>query len=145
MGRHGRRGRIRRGRMTGRDDTVYLVMAVLNKGERLEEILEAFIRLGIKGATVFDGTGYGEHTAYRLGRISFVRGTFDKMLENRPKHKIILSLVEDLHLAKAAVSAVGQVCERPPKVKAHAMVIPVESACTFGHEHHDEAGREVGR
>lgn len=131
--------------MTGKNDTVCLVMTVLNRGERLGEILEAFIRLGIKGATVFDGTGYGERTAYRLGRISFIRGAFNGMLENRPKHKIILSPVEDFHLAEAAVSAVGQVCERPPKVKAHAMVIPVESAYTFGHEHHDEAGREAGR
>ncbi|NPV70120.1 MAG: hypothetical protein HPY55_05680 [Firmicutes bacterium] len=111
-----------------------LVLVVLNKGERLDPILEAFVKLGIRGATVIDGMGYGERTLYRLGRLTFIRGQFSGMLESKPKHRVIMSLVESHSQAEAAAVAVEGICGKPPGTKALVIILPALGAYVFGHD-----------
>ncbi|MGB9880993.1 MAG: hypothetical protein ACPLRM_09550, partial [Anaerolineae bacterium] len=106
----------------------------VNKGERLDELLAAFMKIGVSGATVLEGIGYGEKTAYRVGRLSFVRGRIEEMLESKPKHRVIMSLVDTPAQADMIVSTTREVCSRRPPVKAHVIVLPAVTAYTFGHE-----------
>ena len=43
-----------------------LIIFVLNQEERLEEILEAFLELGINGATILDSIGMGRILAHDI-------------------------------------------------------------------------------
>lgn len=108
-----------------------LLIAVLNKGERLDEIIEGFLRLGVKGATVFDAAGYGEKTLYRFAKISFIRSPATEMLATKPRHKVILSLIKD-EVASQAVDLIRETCERWPKTKARVALLPVEESYHFG-------------
>lgn len=117
---------------------MYLLIAVLNKGEKLDEIIEAFIRLGIKGATVLDATGYGLKTSYRLSKIPFIRSSVDEMLATRPKHKVIMSLLQE-DVAEKAVEIIRQICETQPIVKARVVLIPVHKSYRFGPQSSREA------
>jgi len=48
-----------------------LLILTLNKVEKLEEVLEGFIEIGITGATVLDSVGMG-HILLKISRFSSV-------------------------------------------------------------------------
>ncbi len=69
-----------------------LIVFVLNKEEYLNEVLEAFVELGISGATVIDSVGMGRILAHD---IPIFAGFRNLLQESRPGNKTILSAVED--------------------------------------------------
>ena len=46
--------------------SMQLLIFILNKEELLEEVLEAFIELGISGATIIDSIGMGRILAHDI-------------------------------------------------------------------------------
>ncbi|MGB9867146.1 MAG: P-II family nitrogen regulator [Bacillota bacterium] len=117
---------------------MYLLIAVLNKGEKLDEIIEAFIKLGIKGATVLDAIGYGLKTSYRFSKIAFIRSSVDEMLATRPKHKVIMSVMQE-DVAEKAVDVIKRICETQPMVKSRVLLVPVVKCHRFGPKSSQEA------
>ncbi len=69
-----------------------LLFFVLNKEERLEEILEAFLELGVPGATIIDSVGMG---AILTHDIPIFAGFKNLMEGSRPANKTILTLIDD--------------------------------------------------
>lgn len=69
-----------------------LVIFVLNKEEYLNEILEAFVELGIPGATVIDSVGMARILAHD---IPIFAGFRNLLQESRPGNKTIFSAVDD--------------------------------------------------
>ncbi len=69
-----------------------LLFIILNKEEYLDEVLEAFLELGLKGATIIDSVGMGRILAYEIPIFAGLRSLLPG---NRPFNKTILTLVEE--------------------------------------------------
>jgi nitrogen regulatory protein P-II 1 len=82
-----------------------LLVFILNKEENLEEILEAFLELNIKGATILDSVGMGSILAQD---IPIFAGFKNLMQGSRPANKTILTLIPE-NLVQPAVKAIEQV------------------------------------
>jgi len=69
-----------------------LVIIILNKEEYLDELLEAFVELDVRGATVIDSVGMGQIISNKFpifgGLRSLMGGT-------RPYNKTILTVVNE--------------------------------------------------
>lgn len=80
---------------------------VLNKTEKLNDILEKFMEVGVTGATILDSQGMG--SALIEGEIPLFGGVPRSVMDNnRPYNKTIFTLVndEDMRAAKSAVNDV---------------------------------------
>ncbi len=69
-----------------------LMVFVLNQNEKLEEILEAFLEIGIKGATIFDSVGMGKIISEEIPVFAGLREVFAGA---NPSNKTIISIIED--------------------------------------------------
>ncbi|NLC10700.1 MAG: hypothetical protein GX767_00415 [Firmicutes bacterium] len=87
---------------------MYLFVLVLNKTEKLNKILEKFVDIGIRGATVLDSKGMGETI---MECESPVVGGLRKLIFNqcRSQNNTIFSVVESLDKADAAVKEVEKI------------------------------------
>lgn len=82
-----------------------LLVFILNKEEFLEEALEAFLELNIKGATIIDSIGMGSI----LSRDIPIFAGFKNLLQgSRTANKTILTVIPD-ELVQPAVQAVEQI------------------------------------
>lgn len=83
---------------------------VLNKPDYLEELLEEFIEIGVKGATILESQGMGfamNHGGY--GNEPFF-GKIRSMIDNsRPYNKTIFAVIEDEETLANAVKATKRV------------------------------------
>lgn len=91
-----------------------LLVIVLNRTEKLEDLLSAFAEHGINGATVIESTGM----ARAMGEINEHRilGSLYELLNpERAKNKTIFAVIEErlLSNAKAAVKEVLGGFEKP--------------------------------
>ncbi len=82
-----------------------LLVFVLNKEELLEEVLEAFLELNIKGATILDSVGMG---AILAQDIPIFAGFKNLMQGSRPANKTILTVIPE-DKVKSAMEAIEQV------------------------------------
>ena len=83
------------------------LVLVLNKTEKLNDILEKFMEVGVTGATILDSQGMG--SALIEGEIPLFGGVLRSVMDNnRPYNKTIFTLVneEDMRAAKSAVKDV---------------------------------------
>ncbi len=82
-----------------------LLFFVLNKEELLEEILEAFLELGIPGATIIDSVGMGAILTHDIP----IFAGFRNLLEgSRPANKTILTLIDDT-MVEPAIQTIEQI------------------------------------
>ncbi len=76
------------------------------KEDFLDEVLEAFLELDIRGATVLDSVGMGRILAYE---IPIFAGLRTMIPGNRPYNKTIFSVIEE-HKVQKLVEAIEQIC-----------------------------------
>jgi nitrogen regulatory protein P-II 1 len=69
-----------------------LLIVILNKVEKLEEVLEGFIEIGITGATVIDSIGMGHILSEEVPIFAGLRFMFTG---NKPHNKTIFSAIRD--------------------------------------------------
>ena len=82
-----------------------LLVFILNKEEFLEEILEAFLELNIKGATILDSVGMGSILAQDIP----IFAGFKNLLQgSRPANKTILTVIPE-DLVRPAINAIEQI------------------------------------
>jgi nitrogen regulatory protein P-II 1 len=74
-----------------------LVIIFLNKIEYLDDLLSAFIEIGIPGATVLDSVGMGHIVSHD---IPIFAGLRDSFAGSSPTNKTIVVVVEKERLAK---------------------------------------------
>ena len=74
-----------------------LVIIFLNKIEYLDDLLSAFIEVGIPGATVLDSVGMGHIISHDIPIFAGLRDTFSG---SSPTNKTILVVVERDRIAK---------------------------------------------
>jgi nitrogen regulatory protein P-II 1 len=68
-----------------------LLILILNKVEKLEEVLEGFIEIGISGATVIDSVGMGQIISEEVPIFAGLRFMFAGA---KPHNKTILSVIK---------------------------------------------------
>lgn len=80
-----------------------LLILILNKVEKLEEVLEGFIEAGVTGATIFDSVGMGHILSDEVPIFAGLRFMFAGA---KPHNKTIISVIENekedevIHLLK---------------------------------------------
>lgn len=74
-----------------------LVVIFLNKVEYLEDLLSAFLEIGISGATVLDSVGMGRIISYNIPIFAGLRDTF---AGTSPSNKTILTVVDQQMVKK---------------------------------------------
>jgi nitrogen regulatory protein P-II 1 len=85
--------------------SMQLLIFILNKEEFLEEVLEAFVELGISGATIIDSIGMGRILAHD---IPIFAGFRNLMQESRAGNKTIFTVVDENNIDRI-VKAIEQI------------------------------------
>jgi nitrogen regulatory protein P-II 1 len=84
-----------------------LFVYVLNRQEKIDDILAGFVEIGLTGATIIDSVGMGRILAQEVP----VFAGFQSLLSgSRPYNKTILSVVEDDEKVKRALALIEDVC-----------------------------------
>lgn len=84
-----------------------LLVCVVNEPRKVDEILQAFLEIGVTGATVIDSYGMG---ALLVEDIPIFAG-FRSLLAGSSKYnKTIFSVVKDREVTERAVAAVEKIC-----------------------------------
>ena len=84
-----------------------LLVLVLNKEELLDDILEAFVEVGITGATILDSVGMGHKLAYEIPIFAGLR----KSIKTSDYSKTIFSVVQDDETLEEAVKIIGEIID----------------------------------
>ena len=85
-----------------------VLFIVLNKTEYLDDILDAFVEIGIRGATIMDSQGMGSALADNGGEPFF--GVLRNLLDDaRPYNKTIFTVIDDEDLLEKAVKTVKEI------------------------------------
>lgn len=84
-----------------------ILVIVLNKTEYLDEILDAFVEIGLTGATIIDSQGMGS----AMTDVNNTNGPFYGVLktmfdDSRPYNKTIFTVIKDEQLLEKAVDTV---------------------------------------
>ncbi len=69
-----------------------LLVVIVNEKEKLEELLEGFVEIGIPGATILDSIGMGQYLKEEVPVFAGFRYLFE---ESRPFNKTVLSVIPD--------------------------------------------------
>ena len=83
-----------------------LAVVFLNKIEFLEDILAAFLEIGVRGATVIDSVGMGHIISQH---IPIFAGLRDAFAGSSPNNKIIFAVVEE-DLVEKVAEVVDDIC-----------------------------------
>lgn len=99
---------------------------ILNKTEKLNDVLEAYVKVGIKGATVIDSQGMG--SALSESNLPMFGGFLRTVLDNnRPFNKVVFSVVKDEEVLNDAIAAVEDILGDMSKPGVGLMfVVPVD-------------------
>jgi nitrogen regulatory protein P-II 1 len=84
-----------------------LLVCVVNRDEKLEEILSGFLELGVTGATVIHTEGMGRVLSQD---VPVFAGLQTLMSRSRPQNTTILSVIESPDVLQAAIDMVQRVC-----------------------------------
>jgi nitrogen regulatory protein PII len=84
-----------------------LLVCVINEPRKVDDILQAFLEIGVTGATVIDSYGMG---MLLIEDIPIFAG-FRSLLAGSSKYnKTLFSVIKDHELAERAIAAVERIC-----------------------------------
>lgn len=108
-----------------------LLVIILSNAEVLEEVLEGFLELGLRGATVVGAQGMGEILSQEVPIFAGLRGLFPG---GEGQHRMLLSVTEREHAAQA-VELLGHTAGALEKSgTAIAFTLPVEESWGLARE-----------
>jgi nitrogen regulatory protein PII len=94
--------------LSKRSDTglsMKLLVFILNKGEFLDVVLEAYVEAGITGATILDSEGMGRFLAYEVPLFADFK---EFMKGSKPTNKTILSVVKDMDTVRRLIPLIEE-------------------------------------
>lgn len=86
-----------------------ILFLVLNEVEYLDDILDVFVDVGVKGATILDSQGMGSALANGGKDVPFFGSLRNLIDDARPYNKTIFTVIEDDELLEDAVKAVKDI------------------------------------
>lgn len=84
-----------------------LLVAVINHEDRIEEILRAFLEIGISGATVIDSHGMGRLLGGEMPDFAKLQTL---VAGSRPRNQTLFSVIDDTAKTEAALEAIQRIC-----------------------------------
>ena len=88
-----------------------VLFIVLNEVEHLDDVLDAFVEVGVTGATILDSQGMGSILTNGHKSMKFY-GTILNLLDSaRPYNKTIFTVIEDDKVLEDAVNAVKEILD----------------------------------
>ena len=90
-----------------RPNIMELLVCVVNRDEKLEEILSGFLELGVTGATVIHSEGMGRVLSQE---VPVFAGLQTLMSRSRPQNTTILSVIDSPEVMDNAMKMVQEVC-----------------------------------
>ncbi len=84
-----------------------LLILVINQEDSLDKVLEAFVEVGITGATIIDSVGMGRILAHDIPIFAGLRYLLEG---NRPYNKTIFAVVENDKKVDEAITVVEEIC-----------------------------------
>ncbi|MGO1580172.1 MAG: P-II family nitrogen regulator [Peptoniphilaceae bacterium] len=86
-----------------------VLFLILNKTEYLDDILNGFVSIGIKGATILDSEGMGHALVESQNYDRPFFGSFKSLLKyNRPYNKVVFTAVEK-ELVPSAIKVIEDI------------------------------------
>lgn len=105
-----------------------LAIVFLNKIEYLEELLSAFLEIGVSGATIVDSVGMGHIISQNIPIFAGLRDTF---AGSSPVQKLILAIVEE-DLVVRIDEVLADICIDIDESKAYFMIsLPIDTLFGF--------------
>lgn len=87
-----------------------VLFIVLNQVEYLDDILDSFVDIGVRGATIFDSQGMGSAlNSNGKGNEPFFGILRNLLDESRPYNKTIFTVIEDEQVLNNAIKAVKEI------------------------------------
>ncbi|CAK7080103.1 hypothetical protein CIW83_01650 [Tissierella sp. P1] len=86
-----------------------ILFLVLNEVEYLDEILDAFVDVGVRGATILDSQGMGSALTNGGKDLPFFGALRNLLDDSRPYNKTIFTVIEDENVLNDAVKAVKEI------------------------------------
>lgn len=106
-----------------------LVVIFLNKIEYLEDVLTAFLEIGVSGASVLDSVGMGHIISQN---IPIFAGLRDAFAGSSPLNKIILVVTEE-DMVQPIEEVLEEICISMDETKAYfSLTLPIDSLSGFG-------------
>jgi len=105
-----------------------LALIFLNKIEYLEDLLSAFLEIGISGATIVDSVGMGHIISQHIPIFAGLRDTF---AGSSPIQKIILVVVKE-DMVSRINEVLADICINIDESRAYFMIsLPIEDLFGF--------------
>lgn len=103
----------------------HLLVLVLNKPEHLSEVMKAFRRVGVKGATIIDSVGMGRARAeHHLTPL--VAGLMRVLDNGHHYNKTILSVIEDEDVMRKAIEETDRIVDFDKPGSGIIFTLPVD-------------------
>lgn len=84
-----------------------LLVLVINQEDSLDKVLEAFVEVGITGATIIDSVGMGRILAHDIPIFAGLRYLLEG---NKPYNKTIFAVIDDDKKVDEAIAVVEEIC-----------------------------------
>lgn len=108
-----------------------LAVVFLNKIEYLEDLLSAFLEIGVSGATIIDSVGMGHIISQNIPIFAGLRDTF---AGSSPIQKLILAVVEEELITKID-EVLADICVNIDESRAYFMIsLPIDGMFSFHRE-----------
>ena len=113
---------------------IYALFIVLNEVDYLDDILAAFVEVGVSGATILDSQGMASLIVSSEKQNIPIFGTFKSIIEDsRPFNKTIFSVLESDKLVEKTVNVIKEVMEDVVSPGTGFMfTVPIGKTYTFG-------------
>ena len=107
-----------------------LLVLVLNKEEFLDDILEAFVEVGITGATILDSVGMGRRLAYDVPIFAGLR----RSIKTPDYSKTIFSVIQDDETLEAVIKLIEDLLDINEPSTCLVFVVPLLMVKGIKHE-----------
>ena len=100
---------------------MHLLIIVLNNEMFLDEVLEAFVEVGITGATIVDSAGMGQTLAYRVPLFAGLR----KTIKTSEYSKMIFSVIQNDKVLDEAIHLTEEIVDFSARGNGILFVVPI--------------------
>ncbi len=84
-----------------------LLIAIVNEAEKLDEILSAFVELGVTGATIIRSEGMGRLVSHD---VPIFAGLGALAARSRPQNQMIFSVIREPEKVEGAIRLLQEIC-----------------------------------
>lgn len=122
---------------------MFVLVIVLNKSDYLSDILAAFVRLGVRGATIVDSRGMASAIKYGQGESIPLFGSLTTLFAGaQPFNNTIFTVINGQELLDQTVKAIQEIMNEVKRPGAgFVFTVPVANMYLLGTKDKQEASK----